>query len=223
MKQGLTQTEIQGIPEFNSMRNTPDHERMVYMHFYEEMKESQGESHWFISEYSKDRELFFGYAIPAFPNPDDSGWKNIKQTVFYNKDLSNTHVIQDPYWIPRRARNVDLIRLTQKAKGSWLDSAIETPESGVIFQENYFGHVEETHKGEATISFLINGVDEEQVYNQSAFVHNVLPEESSYVYMHVMMQKIREEDIALNDSDLDRILESEDFCGPTPLDETIQN
>ena len=51
----------------------------------------------------------------------------------------------------------------------------------------------------------------------------VLPEESSYVYMHVMMQKIREEDIALNDSDLDRILESEDFCGPTPLDETIQN
>ena len=47
MKQGLTQTEIQGIPEFNSMRNTPDHERMVYMHFYEEMKESQGDS--FIS------------------------------------------------------------------------------------------------------------------------------------------------------------------------------
>jgi hypothetical protein len=52
-----TKKELSKIPDFYETENVPLKDKLIYLHFF------IGSSDWYIAEYNKEQDLFWGFAI----------------------------------------------------------------------------------------------------------------------------------------------------------------
>ena len=52
-----TKKELSKIPDFYETENIPLKDKLIYLHFF------IGSSDWYIAEYNKEQDLFWGFAI----------------------------------------------------------------------------------------------------------------------------------------------------------------
>lgn len=98
-----TEEELNKLPTLYETETAEPLETLIQQHYF------IGSSDWFISEYSPDERLFFGYAIL---NDDlmNSEWGYVSLDELRNINIRGIQVDRDLYWRVRSAGEVEKIK-----------------------------------------------------------------------------------------------------------------
>jgi hypothetical protein len=92
-----------GVPKLYATDGVPFADKLIYLHYF------LGPCDWYMAEYSKAEDLFFGYA--NLGDPEMAEWGLIQHAEL--RDLiirPGIEVDRDLYWRVRRASGVEGIR-----------------------------------------------------------------------------------------------------------------
>lgn len=105
-----TEEELRKLPLLGETETPEPLESLIQQHYF------LGPSDWFVSEYSPDDRLFFGYAVL---NDDllNSEWGYISFDELRDLNFSGLQVDRDLYWKVRPAGEVDKIKAAYDLKG----------------------------------------------------------------------------------------------------------
>lgn len=101
-----TEKQLAKLPAMYSTENIDVKDKVIRMHFF------LGGSDWYATEYSSQKELFFGFVIL---NGDmlNAEWGYFSLDELAVQRLAGIEIDRDLYWKPRPARDIDKIREAQ--------------------------------------------------------------------------------------------------------------
>jgi len=100
-----TMEQLNMLPQLYETENIPPEDKIVLLHF------TANECHWYVIEWD-GKDTFFGYVLL-------NGWSQNAEFGYFNlSELIEVKVggwleiVNDPFWIPRAAKDVALIQET---------------------------------------------------------------------------------------------------------------
>ena len=89
------------LPALYDIEHVPLKEKMIQMHFH------LGSSHWYIAEYSPEKEIFFGYAILGGDTWNaEWGYVSLEELMEYN--VQGLQVERDFSWEPKKFSEIEI-------------------------------------------------------------------------------------------------------------------
>ena len=107
-----TLEKLSQLPELYSTENTPAKDTVIGMHFF------LGGSDWYVAEYDRSDQLFYGFAI-LNNDLDNAEWGYVSFEELRKVNVQGIEVDRDLHWQPRVAGNVEKIAQTYERKGGW--------------------------------------------------------------------------------------------------------
>ena len=98
-----TKEELDKLPRLYETEEVPIGEKMICLHFF------IGNCDWYITEHDGN-DLFWGYAILGDPEMAEWGYISFRE-LRQLKIRPGIEVDRDLYWNPRKASEVDKIRI----------------------------------------------------------------------------------------------------------------